>query len=184
MFSIEKKDNEHAEIVYYDTYEDVLNDEKENVQRNDNNMCECAHFMFMKGKYYDISEVAHVRCLKVKEKENNSLICKLCCTSNNNSYVEYIKYIIMFDECFIYMVKDNFDIFNAKIGNHYNLNTLSNILILTKNEHSITVLFTFHINNLNTNKTKKFMFLGNNFFLFISLLKRTCIEFNIPLLIN
>ena len=182
MFSIEKKNSEYAEIVYYDTYEDdEMDNEKENVRRNEM-MCESAHFMFMKGKYYDISEVAHVRCLKVKEKENKSLICKLCCTSNNNSYVEYIKYIIMFDECFIYMVKDNFDIFNAKIGNHYNLNTLSNILILNKNEHSITAIFTFHIHT--TNITKKFMFLGNNFFLFISLLKRTCIEFNIPLLIN
>jgi hypothetical protein len=148
--------------------------------KNDIDFWRMAHCVYVKNSLININMFNYVPFIKIKKK-----------TEGLFSYIGFgteemkeIKYLVGFDEHFIYMInlnkeenKNDNDAMKT-IGNHYDINQITNIEVLNetdnnkKNRILINILFVLD-NDVNNyiSKIKKFYFEKPNALRFLKLLK-------------
>ena len=146
-----------------------------------------SHRVFPKRMIVDIEQMPYVPFINKKQIEN---VITMLGFGNSKNKNKEIKYVALFDEHFVYMInmslkENNQNNFNKKIGNHYDLQLISNIDIrddIEKGRKIITLLFILD-NNIETYKsiTKEFYFDFNNAVKFFNILKFYLGRLGIPL---
>ena len=146
-----------------------------------------AHRVFTKKSFLDIEGMPYVPFIKIKKTENFLSIFGI----KKNIQFKEIKYLVLFDEHFIYMInmtikENNQNNFFKKIGNHFDLKKLTKIDIKDDQKNSnikiITLLFVLDndVNNFKS-KIKEFYFDYENGIKFFKILKFYLKKNNIPI---
>ena len=137
-----------------------------------------AHSVYTKNSLININTLKYVPFIKEKKKKGG--ILSYIGLGNDKAFEE-TKYLVGFDENFIYMIdlskeenKDDNDGMKT-IGNHYDITKISNVEIdedKSKNKILINILFVIDndIDNFNS-KVKKFYFEKKNALKFLNTLK-------------
>ena len=140
-----------------------------------------AHCVYVKNSLININTLNYVPFIKEKKKKGGILSY---IGLGNDKPFEETKYLVGFDEHFIYMInlnkeenKNDNDAMKT-IGNHYDINQITNIEVLNetdnnnKNRILINILFVLD-NDVNNyiSKIKKFYFEKPNALRFLKLLK-------------
>ena len=94
------------------------------------NYFDISHVIFQKNTVVDIESLHAIPFTKIKKVSNFFSIF-----GKNNENIKHIKYLVMFDENFMYMIKmtlkeNNQNNFYKRIGNHYDLYNFKSIKIL------------------------------------------------------
>ena len=94
------------------------------------NYFDISHVIFQKNTVVDIESLPSIPFTKIKKVSNF-----LSFFGKNNETIKQIKYLVMFDENFMYMIKmtlkeNNQNNFYKRIGNHYDLYNFKSIKIL------------------------------------------------------
>ena len=159
----------------------ILKDEIELLpsQKIDNNdYWRMAHCVYIKNSLININTLNYVPFIKEKKKKGGILSY---IGLGNDKPFEETKYLVGFDEHFIYMIdlskeenKDDNDGMKT-IGNHYDITKISNVEIdedKSKNRIVINILFVID-NDVDTfnSKIKKFYFEKKNALKFLNILK-------------
>ena len=145
---------------------------------NDIDFWRMAHCVYVKNSLININMLNYVPFIKIK-KINEGLFSYIGLGKEN---IKEIKYLVGFDEHFIYMInlnkeenKDDNDAMKT-IGNHYDINHITNVEISEdenyKNKILVIILFVLDndIDNY-VSKIKKFYFEKPNALKFLKLLK-------------
>ena len=158
----------------------IINNEIElnSIQNIDNNnYWRMAHCIYVKNSLININTLDYVPFIKLKKKKEGILSY----IGLGNESFDEVKYLVGFDEHFIYMIdlskeenKDDNDAMKT-IGNHYDITKISNIEVIEdnlKNKILITILFVLDndVDNF-ISKVKKFYFEKQNAYKFLKILK-------------
>lgn len=146
---------------------------------------EISHRVLCKKSMIDIEHLPYVNYIKRKKIEN--VLSFMGLSKPTNQFKE-IKYIALFDEAFIYMIKmtekeNNQNNFNKKIGNHYDIRLISTVQIKDENDFKcISVLFLIN-SDLEDFKTivKDFYLVQNEAKRFMNILKYYLKKLKIPI---
>ena len=97
---------------------------------DEENYFDISHVIFQKNTVVDIESLPSIPFTKIKKVSNF-----LSFFGKNNETIKQIKYLVMFDENFMYMIKmtlkeNNQNNFYKRIGNHYDLYNFKSIKIL------------------------------------------------------
>ena len=93
------------------------------------NSFEISHVIYQKNTIVDIESMPYIPFSKIKKVSSI-----LSFFGNNKEETQEIKYLVVFDENFLYMVKmtlkeNNQNNFNKRVGNHYDLYNFQNLHI-------------------------------------------------------
>ena len=143
-----------------------------------------AHRVYPKRSMIDVSTIDYVSFVKVKRVENVATFLGII---NTKEKFKKIQYLAFFDEFFLYMInmskKENNKYNNVKkIGNHYDLRTISTIDVtddIEKGKKCITLTFIQKGSQKEKNKVLHFDF--DNAVKFFSMLKYHLRKNKIPL---
>ena len=157
---------------------DIINNPIQNI--DDIDFWRMAHCVYVKNSLININMFNYVPFIKIKKK-TEGLFSYI---GIGTEEIKEIKYLVGFDEHFIYMInlnkeenKNDNDAMKT-IGNHYDINQITNIEVLNetdnnnKNRILINILFVLD-NDVNNyiSKIKKFYFEKPNALRFLKLLK-------------
>ena len=97
---------------------------------DEENYFDISHVIYQKNTVVDIESLPAIPFTKIKKVSNFFSIF-----GKNNENIKHIKYLVMFDENFMYMIKmtlkeNNQNNFYKRIGNHYDLYNFKSIKIL------------------------------------------------------
>ena len=97
---------------------------------DEENYFDISHVIYQKNTVVDIESLPAIPFTKIKKVSNFFLIF-----GKNNENIKHIKYLVMFDENFMYTIKmtlkeNNQNNFYKRIGNHYDLYNFKSIKIL------------------------------------------------------
>ena len=200
-FDFDEEDDEYEE----EENNNNNNDEKNNVNNiNENktnyinfdynekeeNIFLISHRVYQKKTMLDIEGMPYIPFIKVKKIEN--VFSYLGIGKKQDSYKE-IKYLVLFDEYFIYMInmtnkENNQNNFFKKIGNHYDLRCINSIdikddFIIKDNGNKVITLLFILDNDVNNFKSvvKHFHFSFDNAVKFFKILKFYLTKLNIPM---
>ena len=172
--------------LYQNFLKDINSDENEYSEEEEESIWN-AHRVFTKKSFLDIEGMPYVPFIKVKKNENFLSYFGI----KKNTQFKEIKYLVLFDEHFIYMInmtikENNQNNFFKKIGNHFDLKKLTKIDIKDEQKNPdnkiITLLFVLDndVNNFKS-KIKEFYFDYENGLKFFKILKYYLKKNNIPL---
>jgi hypothetical protein len=165
---------------------EINNDQNDYFEEEEDSILN-AHRVFTKKSFLDIEGMPYVPFIKIKKTENFLSIFGI----KKNIQFKEIKYLVLFDEHFIYMInmtikENNQNNFFKKIGNHFDLKKLTKIDIKDDQKNSnikiITLLFVLDndVNNFKS-KIKEFYFDYENGIKFFKILKFYLKKNNIPI---
>ena len=121
-----KRDYQNLEMKK-EIHEKIIKEENE----TDNSTV--LHMIFLKGIDINIEGMPIVKFTKLKKENKLISFFKVSRFLNQKKKREEVNYLALFNEYFVYLIKDNLDGKNIKkIGNRYNLKLLSNINIKVK----------------------------------------------------
>jgi hypothetical protein len=172
--------------LYQNFLNEINNEENEYFEEEEESILN-AHRVFTKKSFLDIEGMPYVPFIKIKKNENFLSILGI----KKNIQFKEIKYLVLFDEHFIYMInmtikENNQNNFFKKIGNHFDLKKLTKIDIKDDQNNSnnkiITLLFVLDndVNNFKS-KIKEFYFDYENGVKFFKILKFYLKKNNIPI---
>jgi hypothetical protein len=172
--------------LYQNFLNEINNEENEYFEEEEDSILN-AHRVFTKKSFLDIEGMPYVPFIKIKKNENFLSILGI----KKNIQFKEIKYLVLFDEHFIYMInmtikENNQNNFFKKIGNHFDLKKLTKIDIKDDQKNSnikiITLLFVLDndVNNFKS-KIKEFYFDYENGVKFFKILKFYLKKNNIPI---
>ncbi len=172
--------------LYQNFLNEINNEENEYFEEEEDSILN-AHRVFTKKSFLDIEGMPYVPFIKIKKNENFLSILGI----KKNIQFKEIKYLVLFDEHFIYMInmtikENNQNNFFKKIGNHFDLKKLTKIDIKDDQNNSnnkiITLLFVLDndVNNFKS-KIKEFYFDYENGVKFFKILKFYLKKNNIPI---
>jgi len=127
------------------------------------------HKIYMKGTIMDFETFPSLRCKKIKKK--NKILSFMGFGKNKKE--ETLNYILVFDDNFIYFIKDENNLPDKanlklkKVGNRYNIRLISNVIYKTceisNNMRHITLCFSKEeFSPAETEKVKKEFCIDNN----------------------
>ena len=156
---------------------DVINNPIQNI--DDIDFWRMAHCVYVKNSLININTFNYVPFIKIKKKSEGLLSY----IGFGTEAIQEIKYLAGFDEHFIYMInlsknenKNDNDAMKT-IGNHYDIDQITNVEIVQDTNHEnrilITILFVLDndVNNY-VSKIKKFYFEKPHALKFVKLLKK------------
>jgi hypothetical protein len=113
--------------LYQNFLNEINNEENEYFEEEEESILN-AHRVFTKKSFLDIEGMPYVPFIKIKKNENFLSILGI----KKNIQFKEIKYLVLFDEHFIYMInmtikENNQNNFFKKIGNHFDLKKLTKI---------------------------------------------------------
>ena len=125
-FVFEDDDEEETEI---NDIENILTYEYS--EENENNF-DISHILYQKNTIVDIEQLTYIPFIKIKKM--NSFF-SFFNKKNKKNEIKQVKYLVLFDDNFLYMIKmtlkeNNQNNFYKRIGNHYNLYNFNNIKIV------------------------------------------------------